>query len=161
MDTYHCIPVNIMSHMLRLYNNTLPYTKRATHLVNAFLLVHHPSSHRIKNSCRALFYTAVKLDPGDPLIYCSSVQEREGGREERGRREREREGRGGVGGDVQAGEERVGRDGSGGGERNGGACSVLPQLSSSVICSSIFLTHFLSASPPMLLMGGVKRRNSC
>lgn len=29
----------------------------------------------------SLLYTAVKPDPGDPLIYCSSVQESEGGRE--------------------------------------------------------------------------------
>lgn len=34
----------------------------------------------------SLLYTAVKPDPGDPLIYCSSVQESEGGKEGLSRR---------------------------------------------------------------------------
>lgn len=83
------------------------------------------------NSHRALLYTAVELDPGDPLIYCSSTQEREG--------ERKRAVRGGQVGVVGAGEgkewDTTEVEGEGG--ETARCCRCSP------ICSSIFLACFL------------------
>lgn len=134
------------------------HTHKSTHLVNAFLLVHHPSAHRT-NSRPAFLYTAVKPDPGDPLIYCSSVQESEGGRERRREGVRGRVARGG------AGKEGVGRDGNGG-ERNGGGrgetellCAAIAPLSmppsSSLSC--FLLPWFL---PSISISPSVKERKS-
>lgn len=56
--------------------------KRAvTHLVDAFLLVHHPSAHRSERAALPFSTLQWSQTQETPLIYCSSVQESEGGRE--------------------------------------------------------------------------------
>lgn len=52
---------------------------KSTHLVNAFLLVHHPSAHRTETAALPFSVLQWKPDPGDPLLYRSPAQEREVG----------------------------------------------------------------------------------
>lgn len=116
-----------------------------THLVNAFFLVNHPSAHRTERAALP-FSTLQWSQTLETLSYTAALS--------RGARE----------GGGWAGEERVGRDGSGGGERNRGgrgeaellsAASALLMLSS----SSIFLILLPWLLPfVFLLLRGVTHR---
>lgn len=74
-------------------------THKSTHLINAFLLVHHPSAHRTETAALPFSTLQWKPDPGDPLLYRSPAQEREVGAamavEVTGRKRRRRKSRGG------------------------------------------------------------------
>lgn len=109
-------------HTLKI-NNTCKH--KSTHLVNAFLLVHHPSAHRTKTTALP-FSTLQWSQTLETLSYTAALcrRAREGGGSSR---------EGGVG----AGEERVGTDGSGGGERNRGGkgeAELLSAATALLIC---------------------------
>lgn len=110
-------------------------THKSTHLVNAFLLVHHPSAHRTKTA--ALPFSTLQWSQTQETLSYTAVlcwRAREEGREEGAGGEQERK----EWEETEAEEERETEEG---GERQ--SYSVLPLLSWYVICSSIFLICFV------------------
>lgn len=123
---------------------------RVTDLVNAFLLVHHPSAHRTERAALP-FSTLQWSQTQETLSFTAALcrRAREAGR--------------GWAGEQRRG---VGRDGSGGGRERGRgregerqSCSLLPQLLWSYL--SLHLPHYITLVCPYYLVFNKRTTEIC